>query len=307
MMGNHALLIQTNPSFYADPKVMAMAYSYADLFIFGGKRDTGYGMQNNDPAHLKRLFEGGIAPITGSAVTCMQFGPMDSVNVTQPDGTGTMAGRFATRNHMARMRDVNDVVWVIRPTLVPTKIGQSSECKSAHLVASTTSYLRKSLHLPDTGEKVESVIVPFLSPADGLDLKLFHAYDSRGANTMDVMVSHRAHEREENAKRLGDAKKCIAMRRQGLKRVVAPTTNQSHPRHVTEKHAREFMGMTPRELSTTIGIMERRMAKRIENDKRLIVDMAAQVEAFSTLLVARLPIAYSVLMMQLNQLDYREE
>jgi len=188
-------------------------------------------------------------------------------------------------------------VWIIRPTLVPTKSGAVSECKRAHLIASTIALNGYEYTDPEVKGRIETVVVPFMFPADELDVTLFHDYDKRNEIAMGNMTKQRDRDRDENKRHLKDARVCLDWRRKGRKGI---------PNSVKASNSELFLGMTPRELATNIDIMEKRMKKRLENDKRLIVDMAQQTEDLSNLMVARLPIAYCVLLMQINNLVYTE-
>jgi len=150
---------------------------------------------------------------------------------------------------------------------------------------------------PEVKGRVETIVVPFMFPADQLDVKLYHSYDKRGDIAMDSMVKSRRGEWDDMVDKQKDARVCLAWRRKGHKSV---------PDGVRGTIGRTLMDMTPRELATHIKILEKRLAKRAENDKRLVVNMAQQTEDLSKLMVARLPIAYCVLLMQINNLIYTE-
>lgn len=310
MTGSHALLVNTTRRFYADPRVRAAAFSYADLFLLDPEIMPRT-LRVGGPEYLHRLWDGRDLPITASMLTTMQLGPWGNTkglgmtdqgtpigngNFVQPIKKGTAEGMYRSNNPMDRFTCRHGITWVARPTLVPSHHGAKRECTSGHLIGSTFS--TGGYRDPEVKGDINTIAVPFLFPADKLDMRLFNRFDEREGNALDAMLTYRSVQSADANARLEQAQECLQHKRKGIKR---------SPMGIPKELVDNWMGMTPRELANTVNVMKARVKVRKERDRELTKGMALQMEALSKLMIARIPIAYSVLLAQINNLEYGEE
>jgi len=307
----NALMVRANPSFYADPRVAKAAYSYADIFFFNQGAKI---LRVGGPRDLRNLFEGKDIPIAASMLSTMELGPWGNTTGLgsdkasrsgpwcQPVGDRIAEGEYRAHNPLDRFHDMHGNVWLARPTLVPFRSGATNECNRGYLIGSTIS-INGHMYTDDEVEgEIRSIAVPILFPEDGLDMKLFRRFDERAGNALSQMVRYRKTQVNTLQMRYNRANKCLEERRKG-KRFVTPSLTGG----VSEKLSNDWMAMTPRKLSNEVTAMKNRIEKRHETTKKNITDMAQQMSAFSKLMIARLPIAYCVLLRQINDLTYGEK
>ena len=327
---SQVLLVYATPEFYADPAVKDGLLSFADLFMCDGtstrlqKLGRATEIQQSS-RNMRKMLDGTIVGLDvntllsqhkawaelngGGAGAIEQARVMSSNKLWMQVRPGTpsnelVTGTIEVNNPLPFFMDRYDYPWRFCPTLVGDDEGGKNVYRRAFLSAApvpTIARLHRTYFHPDSPvsrKALSMVSAPLVFPCDRLDLTKYAKLDKRMEHVLIRMSKLHASDRDRLDQQVGDLTMVLEYKRKG---------KSIYPDHAHNPvFVQELVAMTPRQVAS---LLEKVQTQRVQHASRFpndLAEMATTISALSHLLVARLWMAVSLLMMQVNQLSSTE-